>query len=120
VTVGAVPPGHLKEAGHVMVYAVPLPTSINAKLDVSPDAWTFDKVRVVMLALTVVVNTVAVFKFSVNVPAEIDTVDCLSAVFNGKNTLLLSITVLPDTLIDIFAPYELVLDTIIYIKFISG
>jgi len=97
VRVGAVPAGHLNDAGHVTARAVPSAMNTSTKLDVSPEACVFDSVIDVIAAFRDTANTAEALRSNVNEPAEIDTVVCLSAVFNGKKTRLLSTTVVPLT-----------------------
>ena len=64
---GAVPPGHLKEAGHVTDLAVPSPINPRTKDDVLPEFCTLDIVKVVILLFKFTSNTAAWLKSSVSV-----------------------------------------------------
>lgn len=71
VNVGAVPPGHLTDAGQVTARAVPSAVNCKTRLYTTVPAGKLLKLNVVMLAFKLTVNTFAVFNDSVNVPALI-------------------------------------------------
>ena len=71
VIVGAVPPAHLMDAGHVTDLGVPSAVNIKVNEPPEPLAGGLLMVRVVMAALRLTVKIFDVSRFSVSVPAEI-------------------------------------------------
>lgn len=69
--VGAVPPAHLMDAGHVTDLGVPSAVNISVNEPPEPLAGGLLMVRVVMAALRATVKIFDVSRFNTSVPAEI-------------------------------------------------
>jgi hypothetical protein len=101
---GAKPDCHKKLAGQVTLLAVPSAVNIKINELVLPELCILEIVRVVMLAFNATSKTVAVFKLSVSVPAEIAGAVLVLDALVGRNILLSSMTVVLEIFIAIFAP----------------
>lgn len=78
VRVGAVPPGHLTAAPHVIVLAVPSAVNDSVTANAVPLVGTFVKDNVVMFAFKATEKTFPVEQSIVSVPEEIAGAVCVS------------------------------------------